>query len=257
MQVDRKAPILVTGSAGCIGQAAVAGLTAAGWHVRGFDCRPTPAIDDAVVGDLTDAAAVRKAVTGVGAVIHLAAVPDDEDFLTRLLPSNLIGLHHVLEAVRLEGVHRVVLASSGQVVWWRLLEGPWPIPPDAPISPRHWYSVTKVAAEAAGQAYARSFGLAVLALRLGWFPRTREHVAEVGQTERAPDVYLSPGDAGRFFARVMDAPFEPGYAVVFVASQPLNRVIFDLEPTKRLLGWEPRDQWPTGVEHLLPEKSGV
>ena len=34
-----------------------------------------------IVGDLTDAAAVRRAVEGAGTVIHLAATPDDDDFL--------------------------------------------------------------------------------------------------------------------------------------------------------------------------------
>jgi uronate dehydrogenase len=251
MQVDPARPILVTGSAGSIGRAAISGLSAAGWRVRGFDRLPTPGTAEFVAGDLADAAALRKAAAGAGAIIHLAAVPDDDDFLTQLLPSNLIGLHNVLEAARLEGVPRVLLASTGQVIWWRLLEGPWPIPPDAPYAPRGWYSITKIAAEAAGQTYARNYGMTVLALRLGWFPRTREHVGEVGGTVRAPNIYLSPGDAGRFFARAMEAPLGPGYAVVFVASRPANRIIFDLEPTKRLLGWEPQDQWPAGSEHLL------
>lgn len=253
MQIDRAAPILVTGSAGSIGQAAVTGLVAAGWRVRGFDCRPTSGTSESVVGDLTDAAAVRKAASGAGAIIHLAAVPDDDDFLTRLLPSNLIGLHNVLEAARLEGVPRVVLASTGQVVWWRLLNGPWPVEADAPISPRHWYAVTKIAAEAAGRVYATSYGITVVALRLGWFPRTAEHAAELVQTPRGPNIYLSPGDAGRFFARTMEASLEPGYSVVWLASRPVDRVYFDLEPTKRLLGWEPQDQWPIGAEHLLEE----
>ena len=255
MQLNRGAPILVTGSAGSIGRAAVSGLLAAGWRVRGFDRLPTPATDDYVVGDLTDAAALRKAADGAGAVIHLAAIPDDDDFLSRLLPNNLIGLHNILDAARLGGVQRVLLASTGQVVWWQLLEGPWPIGPDAPYTPRDWYAVTKVAAEAAGRVYARNGNMTVLALRLGWFPRDREHAAEVSRTVRGPNIYLSPGDAGRFFARAMEAPLEPGFAVLFVASRPTNRILFDLEPTKRLIGWEPRDQWPTGVEHLLETPS--
>lgn len=251
MQLNRTAPILVAGSAGSIGRAAVSGLSAAGWHVRGFDRLPTPATDDFVVGDLTDASALRKAAAGAGAIIHLAAIPDDDDFLSRLLPSNLVGLHNVLEAARLGGVPRVLLASTGQVIWWQLLEGPWPIGTDAPYTPRDWYAVTKVAAEAAGRVYARNYNMSVLALRLGWFPRNREHAAEVGRTTRGPNIYLSPGDAGRFFARAMEAPLEPGFAVLYVASRPVNRIIFDLEPAKRLIGWEPTDQWPTGVEHLL------
>jgi uronate dehydrogenase len=251
LPIDNAKPILVTGSAGSIGRAAVSGLSAAGWRVRGFDLAPTPQPAESIIGNLTDAVALRKAAAGTGAIIHLGAVPDDDDFLTRLLPSNLIGLHNVLEAARLEGVPRVLLASTGQVIWWRLLEGPWPIPPDAPYSPRDWYAVTKVAAEAAGQTYARNHRLTVVALRLGWFPRTREHAAEVSQSIRGPNIYLSPGDAGRFFARAVEAPLQPGYSVVFLASRPIDTIIFDLEPTKRLLGWEPKDQWPTGSEHLL------
>lgn len=256
MMIDEQKPILVTGAAGSIGQAAVAGLMGAGWQVRGFDLRPTSGCSESVVGDLTDAAAVRAAAEGVGAIIHMAAVPDDDDFLERLLPSNIVGLHHVLEAARLAGVPRVVLASTGQVVWWQLLEGPWPIEPDAPISPKHWYAATKVLAEAAGQVYARSHGLTVVALRLGWFPRTPEHAVELNETPRGPNVYLSPGDAARFFVRAIEAPLEQGYSVVWLASRPLNQQLFNLEPTTCLIGWEPRDQWPTGSEHLLRQAPG-
>jgi len=251
MQLNRTASILVTGSSGSIGRAAVSGLRAAGWPVRGFDRLPTPGTADFVVGDLTDAAALRKAADGAAAIIHLAAVPDDDDFLSRLLPNNLAGLHNVLEAARLGGVKRVLLASTGQVVWWQLLEGPWPIGPDAPYTPRDWYAVTKIAAEAAGRVYARNCSMTVLALRLGWFPRNREHAAEVGRTVRGPNIYLSPGDAGRFFARAMEATLTPGFEVLYVASRPTNRIVFDLEPAMRVVGWEPQDQWPTGVEHWL------
>src|SRR5262249_48029622 len=83
--------VLVTGSAGRIGQAVVRELKARGRAVRGFDLVPTPGADDSVVGDLTDAAALRRAVEGTGALVHLAATPDDDDFLTKLLPNNIVG----------------------------------------------------------------------------------------------------------------------------------------------------------------------
>lgn len=251
MLIDPKAIILVTGSAGAIGRAAVNGLVAAGRQVRGFDRTPTPGLKDFVVGDLTDRDAVQRAASGVGGVVHLAAFPDDDDFLRYLVPSNIVGLYNVLEAARTSGVKRVVLASTGQVVWWRLLEGPWPLEVDIPYSPRDWYAVTKIAAEAAGQAYARNHAMSILAIRLGWFPRTREHAAELASTDRGPNLYFSPGDAARFFSRAIEAPLEPGFAPVYAASRPIDRMMFDLEHTKRLLGWEPQDQWPTGSEHLL------
>jgi len=247
VQLDRQIPILVTGSAGRIGSAAVRALVAAGWRARGFDRLPTAGTDEFVVGDLTDLAAMQRAVFGAGAVIHLAATPDDDDFMTRLLPSNIIGLHHVLEAARVGGVKRVLLASTGQVVWQQQLEGPHAIRADAHYSPRHWYSVTKIAAEMGGKAYARNFAMTVLGVRLGWCPRDKQQLAELATTQRGHNTYLSPGDAGRFFVRAMEADLEPGFSIVFVCSRPKYKAIFDPEPAKRLVGYEPQDQWPDGA----------
>ena len=143
---------------------------------------------------------------GVKAVVHLAATPDDDDFFTKLLPNNIVGVYHILEAARLAGVRRLVLASSGQVVWHQRFTGPLPIGADVPPTPRGWYAATKVFQEAAGRAYAEAHGMSVIAARLGWCPRTREHAEELAATDWGPDVYLSPGDAGRFFALAAEAP---------------------------------------------------
>jgi uronate dehydrogenase len=248
---ENLSPVLVTGSAGSIGRAAVSAFVSAARPVRGFDRVPTPETKDYIVGDLTDAKVLEKAVQGVSAVIHLAAFPDDDDFLTKLLPNNLVGLHNVLEAARLAGIKRVLLASTGQVVWWQLLEGPFPIRATDPYTPRSWYSITKIASESAGKAYARAYGMTILAVRLGWFPRTREHAAELASTPRGPNIYLSPGDAGRFFVRAAEAPLKPGFAALFVSSRPVDTVYVDLEPAKQLIGWEPHDQWPQGAEQFL------
>jgi nucleoside-diphosphate-sugar epimerase len=243
--------VLVTGSGGRIGQAVVAELTARGRPVRGFDRVPTPGLADQIVGDITDAAAVRRAVAGVGALVHLAATPDDDDFLTQLLPNNIVGAYQVLEAARLAGVRRLVLASSGQVVWWQRFTGPFPITADVPLTPRAWYAATKVFQEAAGRALAEGHGLSVIAARLGWCPRNAEHVEELRRTDWGPDVYLSPGDAGRFFACAVEAPASIRFAVVYACSRPVREVLYDMGPAKKLLGYEPRDRWPEGIEGIV------
>jgi nucleoside-diphosphate-sugar epimerase len=242
--------ILVTGSAGRIGQAVVRELKAQGLNLRGFDLAPTPGINDSVVGNISDAEAVRRAAQGVQTLIHLAAIPDDDDFLTKLLPNNIIGAYNILEAARLAGVKRLVLASSGQVVWWQRFSGPLPIGADALPSPRGWYAAGKLFLEGAGRAYAETHGLSVIAARLGWCPRNREHVEELARTDWGPDVYLSPRDAGRFFACAALAPADIRFAVVYACSRPLRQVVYDPEPAKRLLGYEPFDTWPEGVEEM-------
>src|SRR5262249_19590486 len=111
-----------------------------------------------------------------------------------------------------------------------------------------WYAAAKVFLEAAGRAYADAHGLSVIAARLGWCPRTPKHVEELRATDWGPDVYLSPGDAGRFFADAVQAPAEIRFAVLFATSKPVREVVYDLDEARRVVGYEPRDRWPEGIE---------
>src|SRR5262245_31443046 len=181
--------VLITGSAGRLGQAGVIALRERGWTVRGFDLVRTPHAHESIVGDITDDPALRDAAAGVDALIHLAACPDDDDFLTKLLPPNIIGVYQVCEAARLANIKRLVIASSGQVVWWQRFTGPFPIRVDSPPTPRGWYACTKLFAEAAARVYAETYKADVIAARLGWCPRTAEHAAELDRTEWGHDVY--------------------------------------------------------------------
>jgi nucleoside-diphosphate-sugar epimerase len=243
--------VLVTGSSGRIGRAVVQELQARGLPVRGFDRTATPAVADMVVGNLTDAATVARAVQGVQTLIHLAATPDDADFLAEIVPNNIIGVFHVLEAAQQAGVRRLILASSGQVVWYQRFRGPLPLTAESPPTPRYWYAAAKLFLEGAGRAFAEKFGLQVLAVRLGWCPRTKEQVEEIAACDWAQDVYLSPGDAGRFFACAVQAMLPEPFTVVYATSQPVRQLMYDMEPTRRLLGFEAREKWPQGIEVVL------
>ena len=240
--------VLVVGSAGRIGQAVVAELRRRKLPVRGFDLVKTPGVDDCVVGDITKPEGLNRAADGIGTLIHLAATPDDDDFPTKLLPNNLVGVYHVMEAARLGGVPRLVLASSGQVNWWQRTAGKLPVRVEDPPSPRYWYAATKMFLEAIGRGYAETHGIGVIAVRLGWCPRTPEQVQEIAESEWAQDVYLSPGDAGRFFACAVEARTNIRFAIVYASSKPIHRVHFDLEPAKNLVGFVPQETWPQGIE---------
>ncbi len=243
--------VLVTGSSGRIGRAVVQELQARGRRVRGFDRGTTPGLADMVVGDLTDASAVARAVQGVQTLIHLAATPDDADFLAEIVPNNLIGVYHVLESAQAAGVRRLILASSGQVVWYQRFRGPLPLTAHDPPTPRYWYAAAKLFLEGAGRAFAEKFGLSVLAVRLGWCPRTKEQVDEIRSSDWAQDVYLSPGDAGRFFACAVEATLPEPFQVVYATSRPVRQWVYEMEATRKLLGYEPREQWPQGIEVVL------
>lgn len=243
--------VLVTGSSGRIGQAVVKELLARGHPVRGFDRVPTPGLADMIVGDLIDPRAVIRAMQGAHCLIHLAATPDDDDFLTQLVPNNIIGVYHVLEAARAAKVQRLILASSGQVVWHQRLRGPLPVGVDVQPTPRYWYAAGKAFLEAAGRAFSESFGMQVIAVRLGWCPRNQGHIDDIRVADWAKDVYLSPADAGRFFACAVEAKLTEPYTLLYATSKPFKTLMYDLEPTKRLLGFEPQQRWPEGIDVVM------
>jgi nucleoside-diphosphate-sugar epimerase len=162
------------------------------------------------------------------------------------VPNNVVGLYHALEQARLVGVARVVLASTGQL--YRGHRGPFPITPATPIAPRTWYAATKALAEAAAQVQAHVHGLDVTVIRCGWCPRDPAHAMELARSPYGKDSYLSPGDAGRCFAAAVEVDPAPRFAVVFATSRPAGSPRYDLGPTRALLGYEPRDRWPEGLD---------
>jgi nucleoside-diphosphate-sugar epimerase len=238
--------VLVTGSAGRLGRAVTAELLDRGHRVRGFDRVGSPGLREAMEGDLTRPADLARAMAGAETLVHLAATPDEDDFLTELLPNNIVGLYHALERARLDGVRRVILASTGQL--FRGHQGPFPITSETPVSPRNWYAATKVLAEAAAQVYAHAHGLEVLVIRCGWCPRSPEQVRELEQSPYGRASYLSPGDAGRCFAAAVEIHRVPRFTVVHATSLPVGPPRYDLGPARKLLGYAPRDRWPEGLD---------
>ena len=251
--------ILVTGSAGRIGRTVVDALSQVGLPVVGLDINPTPGLPEerVVVGSLTDLELVRKAALGARCIIHLGTTPDDaryprgnppddgDNFLTELVPNNIIGTYSVMEAARKTRVSRVILASTGQVIFGQLAAGHIPVTGDVLSQPRYLYACTKVFAEAIGQAYAREHGMEVLAVRLGWCIRPGQE-EEFRQSEFGPDVYLSPGDAGRFFLAAATVEKLPSYAVVYACSRPARQILYDMTEATRLTGYVPKDVWADG-----------
>ncbi|BEL06703.1 NAD-dependent epimerase/dehydratase family protein [Actinoplanes sichuanensis] len=202
--------VLVTGGAGFIGTHVVAALLEAGHAVTILDSghpgahrTPPDAVPGAVLhrADLTDRAAVAAALTGVGAVIHQAAMVGlgvDLEDLPEYVRCNDLGTAVLLAGMARAGVGRLVLASSmvvygegaytcpvhetvrpaprtvGDLTAGRFEPGcphcgatlaPGLIGEDAPVDPRSVYAATKVAQEHLTAAWARQTGGSVAALR--------------------------------------------------------------------------------------------
>ena len=244
--------VLVTGSAGRVGQAVVQGLLERGHSVRGFDRAPSPGLPEATVADLSDLEALKAALDSVEALVHLAATPDDvEDPVNNLFPPNITGLYHTLELAREAGVQRLVLPSSGQVNWFRNFEGPWPLDETVPVSPKGWYAATKMFLESIGHSYAATHGMSVIIARLGWCPRDEGQVREIADETIYQDVYLSPADAGRFFIGCVEAAPEVRYEILYATSKPVETLRYRLDRAREIAAFEPQEQWPDGTEIIF------
>ncbi|MDR3234674.1 MAG: NAD-dependent epimerase/dehydratase family protein [Planctomycetaceae bacterium] len=118
-----------------------------------------------VKGDVRDRETVDRAVEGVTAVFHEAAVgsvPRSVKEPSFAHSNNVNGTVNVLEAVRAAGIKRIVFAASSSAY------GDQPVSPKTetmnpmPISP---YAANKIACEMYMQAYHAAYGLETLCLR--------------------------------------------------------------------------------------------
>ena len=124
---------------------------------------------DSVTADLDDDEAVRRAVQGCDAVMHLAAMADVNEVLSdpvRAERVNVRGTHGLLEAIRAEETGRFLYASTVWVYGNAVDEEP--IGEDMPLSlPPHFYTATKLAGEMYCSSYQALYGVASTILRFG------------------------------------------------------------------------------------------
>lgn len=108
--------VLVTGGSGFLGSYVVDVLLDRGYAVKIVDRKqPRQSKVDFLNISVTDFEAITEVMRGVDYVYHLAAVADIEEAQQRSLNTvkvNILGTANVLEASRINGVKRVVLASS-------------------------------------------------------------------------------------------------------------------------------------------------
>lgn len=168
--------VLLTGAGGNLGRVLAPALTAAGHTVRGFDFRPLDTFDgEAIVGDVRQLDDVKRAMDGVDAVVHAAALHGIH--LAKWTPSdfwaiNVTGTFNVYEAAREAGVTRAVLCSTMGVygesarppqTGWNLVDE------SLPLLPGDVYGLSKKLCEELAETYGRRWGVSTAALRLGMF----------------------------------------------------------------------------------------
>lgn len=237
--------VLLTGAAGGLGTLMRDLLPAHGYELRLLDLLPVEGAPDAITADLADKDALRKAVRGVDAIIHLAGISLEASF-EKILRANIEGTYNLYEAAREEGVPRIVFASSNHAVGFtpRPLGQDPLIPVDTPHRPDTFYGLSKSFGEDLAQLYWDKYGLETVSVRIGsCFPEPT--------SVRMLSLWMSPADGARLFHAALTAE-QVGHTVVY-GSSANTRLWWDLS-TARALGYEPRDDSEPYAEKLIAEQ---
>src|ERR1700733_2209211 len=166
--------VLVTGSAGHLGEALVRSLQDLPYEVIGLDILASPFTTH--VGSIADRFCVQRCMRGVQAVFHAAtlhkphvATHQRQDFVE----TNITGTLNLLEEAVAEGVESFVYTSTTSVFGDALVP-----PEEAPAAwiteeitsvPKNIYGVTKAAAEDLCELFHRNQSLACIVLRTSRF----------------------------------------------------------------------------------------
>ncbi|MDX6511723.1 MAG: hypothetical protein QOE36_1227 [Gaiellaceae bacterium] len=282
--------VLVTGAAGLLGRRVVAALEALGAAVTALDvARPDDLrVDRLVVGEAGDVSVVQRALEGVDALVHLAAIrapslaPAEQVFC-----GNTAATFTVLEQAAQAGVRRAVIASSLAITglpFGRSGRRPayLPLDEEIPLQIEDPYALSKHVDELVAESMWWQHGLSVVALRFPFLgtlevdlPKRAERIAADPAFAAAEFwLYLEARDAASACVLALTAP-PPGFHLLALAAPntlspyPTEQLLEAYYPTVRrrtvfeghaapidvgkarsLLGWEPEHLWAAGERDL-------
>lgn len=175
--------ILVTGSAGHLGEALMRTLRRDGRAARGIDIKASPFTD--AVGSIADRRFVTACMEEVSAVIHTATLHKPHVGTHRyqdFVDTNVSGTLALLEAALVAGAGSLVFTSTTSAFGSALTPAPgepaaW-ITEDVAAVPKNIYGATKTAAEGLCELFARTHRLPALVLRTSrFFPEADDDAA--------------------------------------------------------------------------------
>ena len=273
--------VLVTGGAGNIGRTLVRYMSAQ-HDVTALDIKDKPEeIDSYVRADILDLDAMKEALRGFDAVVHLAAIPYPlPNAPEKTFQVNTMGTYNVLEACAVNGIKRFGFASSDStigLVFGKPGRTPHylPLDEDHPTEPEDAYGLSKLVGEQLCRSYALRTGMNVTIIRPPWVWQKaqadtyREMVNKPEAWKECLWNYIHELDLARAFQLGLEKQWESGCETFFVAAAengtrlatrellerflpnvsdiraPLvgRRSLIDTTKAQRMLGWIPQHTW--------------
>lgn len=239
-------PVLITGAAGGIGTM-IRPLLRQDYRLRLSDrvAIPDPVDGEEIaLADLSDMESLRRAVAGVDGIVHFGGRSGEASWET-IHDANIEGCYNLFEAARLEGVRRIVFASSNHAVGFYGRDEK--ISESVPVRPDSRYGVSKVFGEALGSLYAFKYGAEVLSIRIG-------NVSAQPADVRRLSIWVSPRDLCQLIKIGLESP-GIRHEVVYGASDN-DRGWWDNSNAYRL-GYRPQDRSEDYAADVLAGGSGT
>ena len=239
--------ILITGAAGDVGTH-LRNALAGSYVLRLSDIRPIKKLAQGEtfmrgdVGRLSDMLRVSK---GVDAIVHLGGFAAEGPW-DMILRANIVGCYNIFEAARVNGVRRILFATSNHATGF--------YPRDQKIDHRVYpkpdsrYGLSKVFGEQLGSLYADKYGLQVFCMRIG-----NVNLAPVDK--RRLSIWISPRDFAQLVQIGIEQP-DIRFEIVYGVSGN-QRSWYDNSNAERL-GYRPHDDAEAYASAVLAkEKPGA
>ena len=194
------------------------------------------------VGRLSDMLRVTK---GVDAVVHLGgfALEGPWDMILR---TNIVGCYNTFEAARLNGVKRILFATSNHATGFYRRDQK--IDHRVYPKPDSRYGLSKVFGEQLGSLYADKYGMQVFCMRIG-------NVNPAPLDKRRLSIWISPRDFGQMVKIGIEHP-DIRFEIVYGVSGN-QRSWYDNSNAVRL-GYRPQDDAETYASAVMAkEKPGA
>jgi len=232
--------ILMTGAAGRIGTFLRPEL-AGKYNLRLSDIEPIRDLrpgETFVRADISKLPDMLELTRGVDAVVHFGGQSGEHDW-DHILSANIIGFYNTLEAARMNGVKRFLVATSNHAVGF--------YPCDQTIDhtvypqPDSRYGVSKVFNEALASLYADRYGMEMFCMRIG-------NVNQAPIDRRRLAIWISARDMAQLVTIGIEHP-DLRFEIVYGISDN-SRAWFDNANAHRL-GYRPQDRSETYAEEIL------
>ena len=242
--------ILITGGAGLVGSILIEGLKN-NFEIRILDQKAVEGIDSRV-GDISNLESILPAFENIDTVVHLAGDRRVYGDWNSILNNNITGIYNIYEAARINGVERIVFASSQHATGGFYDVEPWsfinngeyeklpdnykPLDETCRIRPDSYYGASKSFGESLGSYYSDFLNLSTIHIRIGW-------VISDDDPTFSPislNLWLSHKDICQLIELSVNADKNIKYDV-FYATSDNHWKIWSIDKAKNILGYKPKD----------------